>query len=203
MPFFGLLSFLLINHCDIIEFYYGGVNTLHRASFISTAGMKNRYVKICLVSMPCIGLLSFLQLMKLFQAKFLLCVNALHQASFISTKYWRGSRNNREYVSMPFFGLLLFLQTLFHCSNIYQILCQCPLSGFLSVLQTLCPLYGDKRNRVNALHRDSFIFCSIRSTFLPHIFSILLFYSSEKPFLKILFPTTQRAAGNIFSFVLI
>ena len=81
------------------------------------------------VSMPCIGLLPFLPVLKVIIFMVSKRVNALHRASSISTNSYSSHCCYRSYVSMPCIGLLPFLRLLLAWIK-YNLLCQCPASGF-------------------------------------------------------------------------
>ena len=74
-------------------------------------------------------------------------------------------------------------------------------ASFISILTFWSPLFMRLLSFVFApfsscLQVRHILFCLFDFSFL--IFSILLFYSSEKPFLKILFPTTPKGQQETF-----
>ena len=80
---------------------------------------------------PLSGFLHFYIKLDWCGAKKNVCVNALYRAFSISTTICNGVISIDYAVSMPFIGLSPFLPIEDMPENIWQNMCQCPLSGFL------------------------------------------------------------------------
>ena len=124
----------------------------------------------------------------------MICVNALYRAFSISTHINNSLTFDEMLVSMPFIGLSPFLLCAFLKVQPGDIMCQCPLSGFLHFYsdskedlelaeQCQCPLsgflhfYGDelmtfkvKTESVNALYRAFSISTLVRLWMQVHLF---------------------------------
>ena len=107
-------------------------NALPRAFFFSTEYKKPGNKKFNHVSMPYLGLSSFLQLYQLISTRIQLRFNALPRAFFFSTMSAKMYDSvNKVMFQCPTSGFLLFYR-LYGIMNNYQVLLfQCPTSGFL------------------------------------------------------------------------
>ena len=172
---FFFSTILLHNHYSILYLCF---NALPRAFFFSTEYKKPGNKKFNHVSMPYLGLSSFLQLYQLISTRIQLRFNALPRAFFFSTillhnhysilylcfnalprAFFFSTMSAKMYDSVnkvmfqcPTSGFLLFYR-LYGIMNNYQVLLfQCPTSGFL--------LFYNK---------EKILFCSLKFVSMPYL----------------------------------
>ena len=116
----------------------------------------NSLEKVLAVSIPFFGLLSFLQAINVGEYTATVGVNALLRASLIST-FEPKNISQGDNVSMLFFGLLSFLRMFGVCFGIYDVVCQCPSSGFSHFYRRIVRRRELSTVSVNTLLRASLI----------------------------------------------
>ena len=85
------------------------------------------------------------------------CVNALCRASLISTDDGDEDEDYEDEVSMPYVGQASFLPTSKNYEEIYEIKCQCPMSGKPHFYASEATAPATAQEGVNALCRASLI----------------------------------------------
>ena len=100
----------------------------------------------------------------------MICVNALYRAFSISTHINNSLTFDEMLVSMPFIGLSPFLLCAFLKVQPGDIMCQCPLSGFLHFYGDELMTFKVKTESVNALYRAFSISTLVRLWMQVHLF---------------------------------